>query len=346
MFRFADASWLWALALLPVFVLLIWSAARSRRRALERFADSELVEKLTESVDLRARRWKAALRVLALGFLVVALARPQFGSRVETVRSAGQDVVVALDLSRSMLAEDVAPNRLERARLAILRLLRQLDGDRIGLVAFAADAFVQSPLTIDYGAAAMFLDAMSPDLMPVQGTDLGGALRVSLDALDEGARDARVVVLVTDGEHHEADFGDFAEELGRAVESGVQVYLVGVGSTEGVPIPLYGEDGTRDGFLRDEEGNVVTTRLAEETFQRIVREAGATYVRAGAGGTAFEELVDEIARGEGEEIDAMQVTQFEEQFQTFLGLALLLLVADGLISDRRRTDDEWTGRFE
>ena len=142
MFRFADVSWLWALTLLPVFVLLVWTAARSRRRALEQFAESDLVEKLTDSVDLQARRWKNVLRVMALGLLAIALARPQFGNRVETVRSVGQDIVVALDLSQSMLAEDVAPNRLERARLAVLRLMRQLDGDRLGLVAFAADAFV------------------------------------------------------------------------------------------------------------------------------------------------------------------------------------------------------------
>ncbi len=343
MFRFADVAWLWALSLMPVFVALVWMAARSRRRALERFADSDLVEKLTESVDLRARRRKNALRVAALGLLVVALARPQFGNRVETVRSVGQDIVVALDLSRSMLAEDVAPNRLERARLAILRLIRQLDGDRVGLVAFAADAFVQSPLTIDYGASAMFLSAMEPDLMPVQGTDLGAALRVSLDALEEGARDARVVVLVTDGEDHE---DAFAEELARAVQSGVQVYLVGVGATEGAPIPLYDGQGRREGFLRDDDDNVVTTRLAEETFERFVREAGATYVRAGAGGTAFDDLVDEIARGEGEEIDSMQVTQFQEQYQIFLALALLLLVGDGMMSERRRRQEAWVGRFE
>jgi Ca-activated chloride channel family protein len=343
MFRFADPPWLWALSLLPVLLLLAWTAARSRIRALERFAESELVRKLTESVDPVARRWKTALRLLAVALLCVALARPQFGTRVETVRSVGQDIVVALDLSRSMLAEDVSPSRLERAKLAVLRMMRRLDGDRVGLVAFAADAFIQSPLTIDYGAAAMFLDAMEPDLMPVQGTDLGAALGVSLDALEEGSRDARVIVVVTDGEDHE---DAFADELQRAVESGVDVYLVGVGTPEGAPIPVYDEDGTRQGFFRDDDGNVVTTRLAEDTFQRIVRQAGATYVRVGVGGTAFDELVDEIARGEGEEIDAMQVTQFEEQYQIFLAMALLLLVADGLISDRRRGEDEWVGRFE
>lgn len=343
MFRFNDTAWLWTLALVPGVIALIWLGARSRRRALERFGESELVQKLTASVSLSARRWKGVLRVVAVGLLAVAMARPQFGSRVETVRSVGQDIVVAVDLSRSMLAEDVSPNRLERARLAILRLMRQLDGDRIGLVAFAADAFVQSPLTIDYSAAGMFLSAMHPDLMPVQGTDLGAAMRVSLDALDKGARDARVLVIVTDGEDHEDDFD---EEMRRAVESGVKVYLVGIGSTEGVPIPDFDEAGRQRGFLRDEDGSVVTTRLAEETLRRVVEGAGATYVRAGVGGTAFEDLVDEIAGGQGEEIEALQVTQFEEQFQLFVGLAVLLLLAEALISDRRRAHGEWSGRFE
>jgi Ca-activated chloride channel family protein len=343
MFRFNDSTWLWALLAVPALVALIVIAARSRRRALERFGDSELVAKLTASVSIVARRWKAVLQVCAVVLLVFALARPQFGSRVETVRSVGQDIVVAVDLSRSMLAEDVAPNRLERARLAILRLMGGLDGDRIGLVAFAADAFVQSPLTVDYSAAGMFLAAMHPDLMPVQGTDLGEAMRVSLDALEQGARDARVLVLVTDGEDHEDDFADAVE---RAVEEGVQVYVVGIGSLEGVPIPEFDEAGQQQGFLRDEDGSVVTTRLGEETLQRLVREAGATYVRAGAGGTAFNDLVDEIAAGQGEEIDAMQVTRFEEQYQLFLGLALLLLTAEVLVGDRRKTATEWAGRFE
>lgn len=343
MFRFNDSLWLWALALVPAVVTLFWIASGRRQRALEVFAESELVEKLTASVSVPARRVKAALQVAAVALIALALARPQFGTRVETVRSMGQDIVVAVDLSQSMLAEDAAPNRLERARLSILRLLSKLDGDRIGLVAFAGDAFVQSPLTVDYSAAALFLNAMSPDMMPVQGTDLEAAMRVSLDALDEGARDARVLVLVTDAEHHEGDFGP---AMSRGVQGGVKLYVVGIGSTEGVPIPVYDERGVQQGFLRDEDGNVVTTRLDEETIQNMVRLAGATYVRAGVGGTAFEELMDEIAGGLGEEIDALQVTQFEEQYQIFLGLALLLLLADLLVSDRRRARDAWTGRFE
>lgn len=343
MFRFNDPTWLWALVLAPLLALLLWNAATNRQRALERFADLELARRLTSSVNHVARRWKGVFQVTAVALLAVSAARPQFGSRVETVRSVGQDIVVAVDLSQSMLAEDVVPNRLERARFAILRLMEQLDGDRIGLVAFAADAFVQSPLTIDYSAAGMFLSAMEPDLMPIQGTDLGAALRVSLDALEEGARDARVLILVTDAEDHEESY---AGELERLREMGVQLHVVVVGSTEGVPIPVFDDAGVQQGFLRDEEGSVVTTRVGEATLNALARDAGATVVRAGAGGTEFEDFVDEIARGEGEEIDALQVTRFQEQYQIVLGLALLLLLADLLLPDRRRTEHAWAGRFE
>ena len=343
MFRFADSGWLFALAVVPILAALFALTALRRRRALGAFGDAQLVRKLTSTVSVTARRWKAAICVVAVGMLVVALARPQFGSRVETVQSLGQDIMVAVDLSRSMLAEDVAPNRLERARLAILRLMSNLDGDRIGLVAFAADAFVQSPLTIDYSAAGLFLSAMNPDLMPVQGTDLGAALRVSLDALDQGARDARVVVVITDGEDHE---DDFEEQLARAVAGGVQVHVVGIGSLEGVPIPEYDAQGRQSGFLRDEEGSVVTTRLNEQMLRAVAERTGARYVRAGAGGTAFEDLVDDIAGVEGEVLDELQITQFEEQFQIFLALALALLLAEWLWPDRRSERVAWAGRFE
>jgi Ca-activated chloride channel family protein len=343
MFRFEDPQWLWALLLAPLVGGLLWGAARRRRAALAHFADPELARKLTASVNVVARRWKAVLRVGAVALLAIATARPQFGSRVETVRSVGQDIVVAVDLSQSMLAEDVVPNRLERARLAILRLMAGLDGDRIGLVAFAADAFIQSPLTIDYSAAGMFLGAMHPELMPVQGTDIGAALRTSMDALEEGAREARVLILVTDAEDHEATYG---EELARLRELGVQLHVVVVGSSEGVPIPVFDERGVRTGFLRDDEGSVVTTRVGDETLATLARDAGATVVRAGPGGTEFDDFVDQVASGEGEEIDALEVTRFEEQYQIFLGLALLMLVTDLLLPDRRRTEHEWVGRFE
>lgn len=341
MFRFNDAVWLWALTLVPVLLFLVVQAAAARRRALEAFADVELVQRLTRSVNPIARRWKSALQIFAVALLAIALARPQFGSRVETIRSSGQDIVVAIDLSQSMLAEDVSPNRLERARLAVYRLMEGLSGDRVGLVAFAADAFVQSPLTLDYRAAGMFLNAMTPDLMPIQGTDLGAALRTSLEALDKGAREARVLVLVTDAEDHEDDFSDILSEL-RAID----VYIVVIGTNEGAPIPVYDDRGVQQGFLRDEDGSVVTTRVGEGALQSLADQAGATIVRASSDGTALDQLVDRIASGEGDEFDAREVTRFEEQYQLFLALALLLLLTEALLSDRRTEEHEWVGRFE
>lgn len=341
MFRFADPFWLWALALVPLLVALhVWAGSR-RRRALSRFADTALVGRLTAAVSATARRWKAVLSAAAIGLLALALARPQFGTRVETVRSRGQDIVVAVDLSRSMLAEDVPPNRLERARLATLRLMQGLDGDRIGLVAFAGDAFVQSPLTIDYSAAGMFLAAMHPDLMPVQGTDLGAALRVSLDHLEQGARDARTIVLVTDGEDHE---DDFESELERAAAGGVRVHVVGIGSTEGVPIPVADERGRRVGFLRDEDGSVVTTRLGDETLRRVAERTGARYVRVDAGGAALDELVEDLAGADGEAIEERQITQFEERFQLLLALAGLLLLVEWLLPEGKAPKRVWAER--
>ena len=342
MFRFAAPEMLLGLLLGPALGALFWFGARRRKGLLARFGDPTLVAKLTDSVSSRARWAKAILLLACTVFLTLSLARPQFGTRVETVRRRGQDVMVAVDLSLSMLAQDVTPNRLDRARLAILRLIGTLDGDRIGLVAFAGEAFVQSPLTVDYAAAAMFLNAMDPDMMPVQGTDLGKALQMSLDALDQGGREDRVLVLVTDGEDHE---GGIEAQLERAVFAGVRVHTVGIGSIEGVPIPEGPAGGGRQGFKRDDEGNVVTTRLDETTLRALSEATGGRYVRVTPGATAFEDLIDEIAAGEGEELDTREITQFEEQYQIFLALGLALLFIEALIPERRRTADVWSGRF-
>lgn len=331
MFRFGAPVWLPALALVPALVAVYWLSAKRRQRLLERFGESDLVKRLTGSVNSLARRTKAAFRVAAASLVVLALARPQFGTRVETVRSVGQDVLVAVDLSESMLAEDVSPNRLERTRLSIMRLIGRLDGDRIGLVAFAGDAFVQSPLTVDYTAATMFLGAMEPGLMPVQGTDLGRALEMSLDVLENGAREERVLVVVTDGEDHE---GALDTHLERAVRGGVTVHTVGIGSAAGVPIPEVDAEGRRRGFKRDADGSVITTRLDEVTLRRVADATGGRYVHVD-GTTGFEDLIDEIAGRTGEALEARQITQFEEQYQVFLGLALALLLAEALLPERR-----------
>ena len=283
------------------------------------------------------------LRLAAVALLATALARPQFGDRVETVRRTGQDVVVALDLSASMEAGDVAPSRLAAARLAVGRLIERFDGDRIGLVAFAGEAFVQSPLTLDYAAATLFLNAMEPDLVPVPGTDLGRAIEVALDGFGDPGERSRQIVVITDGEDHE---GALDAAVERAVDEGVRIHAVGMGSTAGVPIPGFDENGAPNGFLRDAEGSVVTTRLDDVALQRVADRTGGAYYHAAAGsGAAFDRLVEELTGGEGEEIESREVTRYEEQYQIFLGLALVLLVAEALLPERRRAADAWVGRL-
>jgi Ca-activated chloride channel family protein len=341
-FRFISTEILFGLLLVPALGGFFWGARRARRRALAQFGDLALVQKLSATLSRRARAAKSVLILVAVAFLVLALARPQFGSRVEIVRSEGQDVMVALDVSRSMLAEDVVPNRLERARLEVMRILQRLDGDRIGLVAFAGNAFVQSPLTVDYGAAALFLNAMDTDLIPIQGTNLGEALSVALDAFEEGTRDHRVLIVVTDGEDHE---GEIEEALERARDEGVQIHTVGIGSIEGVPIPEFTASGERSGFIRDDDGAVVTTRLDESTLERVAEATGGRYFPALGPGANLDLLVEEITGGEGRELEAREITQFDEQFQVFLGFAWVLLLVEGLIPERRRKKEAWTGRF-
>lgn len=336
MFRFGDGLALWSLVLLPLLTGLYWYAGRRRQVLLDRFGEHELVRRLRPAVNVTARRWKASLVVAAVALLAFALARPQFGTRVETVRRQGQDVIVALDVSRSMYAEDIAPNRLERAKIEVGRIVQRLDGDRIGLVAFAGDAFVQSPLTADYGAAMMFLNAMDPESMSTQGTDLARAIEVSIEALEETPPENRIVVVVTDGEDHE---GGLAEALVAAGEAGMTIHTVGVGSLEGVPLPDVGGGGR---FRRDDAGNVITTRLNEGALQDVALQTGGEYHRIGRGAGGLGRLVERIEGG-GREVESREVTQYEEQYQIFLGAALLLLLFEFIIPGRRRraaTDPE------
>jgi Ca-activated chloride channel family protein len=343
MFQFGSGNVLWAYLLVPALAVFFWYATKFKQRAIERFGELELMRRLSMTQSKKAQWWKIVLVIAAVALLVTALARPQFGTRVETVRREGQDIVVALDLSASMLAEDIRPNRLEKAKHAVGTLINRLEGDRIGLVAFAGVAFVQSPLTVDYGAATLFLNAMSTQMMPVQGTNLAEALRVSIEAFDAGEEQHRILIVITDGEDHE---GEIDAAVESANESGIRIYTVGVGSPDGVPIPEFDNLGRQSGYKRDENGEVVTTRLDERTLESIARETGGRYLRATPGENELDRLADEISEMAGREFEARQVTQYEEQYQIFLGFALLLLVVEALIPERRRLEEEWTGRFE
>ena len=331
MFRFGAGLALWTLILVPLLGVLYWYASRRGRALLDRFGEHDLVRRLRASVNVTAVRWKGALVLAAVALLALALARPQFGTRVETLRRQGQDVMVAVDVSRSMYAEDVAPNRLERAKIEIGRIIQRLDGDRIGLVAFAGDAFVQSPLTADYGAAMMFLTAMDPTLMSTQGTDLARAVVVAVEALEETPPENRIVVIVTDGEDHE---GGLAEAIAAATDAQVTIHTVGVGSPQGVPLPDVEGIEASGRFRRDDQGNVITTRLNETALQDIALQTDGEYHRIGQGAGGLGRLVERIEGG-GREVESREVTQFEEQYQIFLGAALLLLIVEVIVPGRR-----------
>ena len=327
--RFGRAELLLLLWLVPATGVFFAWAFRRKRQLLLRFAAAEVLGRLLPAQSPGRQRAKAALLVIAIGALALALAEPRWGWRWEEMHRKGADVLVAIDVSKSMLAEDLKPSRLERAKREVIDLLRVVDGDRIGLLAFAGAAFVQCPLTLDYGAAQIFLDSLSPELIPVPGTALAEAIRTATAAFGPGAHDARALVLITDGE----DLEDGAIEAAKeAKKEGIKIFAVGMGAPDGAPIP-----DPAGGFRKDEQGNVVLSRLDETTLQKIALETGGTYVRAGAGGLDLEQLYwkDIKGRTSARELESPRQRRWEERFQWFVGLALLALVVEALFSERR-----------
>lgn len=343
MFRFAFAKFSFLLILIPALIAFFVWGFRQKRAALARFGDIELIQKLTATVSPRRQRWKAALIVLAVLMMTLALLRPQWGTKLRTVKREGQDILVALDVSKSMLGEDIKPNRLAKAKHEIGTLMDHLEGDRIGLVAFAGEAFVQCPLTLDYGAARMFLDAMEPDLIPVPGTAMGEAITKAMAAFDQSDRKHKVLLLITDGEEHVGEPVELAKE---AAKQGIVIYCVGIGSPQGVPIPDLDENGRRLGFKKDDKGEVVVTKLDEITLEKIALETGGKYYRGSAAEDELSHIYDDISQMEKKALASQQFAQFEDRHQVLIILALLLLLIEGLLPERRRIKGEWRGRFQ
>jgi len=339
--RFASPESFWLLLSLPLLAGFFLYAYRKKRDTLRRFAQVEMLKRMTENFSQRRQVFKAFLILLVAGFSVLALARPQFGTRMELMKRKGLDVVIAVDVSLSMLAEDMKPNRMARSKQEIGKFVDRLAGDRVALVAYAGEAFLQCPLTSDYGAFKIFLDVLGPDLIPTPGTDLGGALEASLRAFDPKERKYRVVVLLTDGEDHSGRAEKAAEE---AAKLGAAVFTVGIGSPEGVPIPLKQADGSMT-YKKDRQGNVVTTRLDQELLQKIAMATNGKYYHAEPGRFELEEVLKEINKMEKRETEGERFSHYEERFQIPLGIALVLLVAEMLISDRRTRKKAWSGRF-
>ncbi len=340
--RFGSPAAFWLLLLIPALgIFLAWAFWR-KKILLRRFAETEMLKRLVAGTSTARQVLKMGLLLLAVLFLALSLARPQWGTKMELMKRRGLDVVVAMDVSLSMYAEDIKPNRLARSKQEIERFADQLGGDRVGLVAFAGDAFLQCPLTSDYGAFRIFLDVLDPNLIETQGTDIGRAIETSMKAFDPRERKYRVMLLLTDGEDHSGGAEQAAEE---AAKEGVIIYTVGIGLTSGVPIPIRDENG-QVSYKKDEDGNIVTSRMDPELLQKIANITGGKFYHAEPDHFELQDVLKEINGMEKRDIDADRFTRFEDRFQLPLAIALVLLVLETLISDRRRRKREWAGRFQ
>ena len=326
MLLFADYKYLYLLLLIPLFLLGYAIMRYARKQRVKKMGDPALVEALMPSHS-RSKGWvRAIFFCLAFAFFAIGLARPRTGAKLAERTTKGAEIIVALDVSNSMLAQDYSPNRLERAKLSISRLTDKLQEDRIGLVIFAGTSFVQLPVTTDYVSAKMFLGSIDTGSIPVQGTAIGDAIRLSIKSFSAQSEKSRVIVVISDGENHEDDAVAAARQ---AAELGIKVYTIGVGSPEGQPIPVEG------GLLKDKEGNIVVTKLDEKTLREVASAGGGAYIHAGSEEFGLNPIIQDIRRMEDEEFGSVVFEEYDEQYMYFFGIALLLLVIEMLIGERK-----------
>ena len=328
LFRFANIEMLWLGVIIPLLGFAYYFFTRRKRRQLEAFGDKELVEQLMPNASHVRPAVKFGIVLLALALLIIAAARPQFGQSERTEKRQGIEAIVTLDISNSMMAEDVAPNRLDRAKQMLSKLMDNMVNDKVGLVVFAGDAFVQLPITCDYVSAKMFLNSIKPELIKTQGTAIGAALNTSIRCFGEQSDASRAIILITDGENHEDDAVAVAK---RAKEAGIQVLVVGIGKPEGSPIPVPGTNR----FIKDRQGNVVVSKLNEDMCREIAQAGGGIYVRCDNTNTATRAIQKEVDKMATQEIETQVFTDYNEQFQSFALIALLLLVVDFFIFNRK-----------
>lgn len=331
MFRIANPESLYLFALLPVFIILFFLLRRWKRNSMRKLGDEIVISRLFENVSSSKPHLKFIFLMLAFICLVFALSRPQLGSKLEEVKREGVDVVIALDVSNSMNAADIQPSRLEKSKRAIYKLIDQLQGDRIGLVVFAGQAYIQLPITTDYGAAKLFLSTINTNMVPTQGTAIGPAIEKAVGAIGDSAKHNSAIIIITDGEDHEENAIEAAK---KAAEKGIFVHTVGMGSPGGAPIPVM-RGNTPNGYLQDKNGATVITKLNEQILQEIADAGKGKFVRASNSDDGIQLLLNELNAMEKKEFASKLFTDYEDQFQYFLALALLFLLMDFLVSERR-----------
>ena len=328
MFRFEEPTYLYLLLLLPFLAAFYLYSNYRRRKAIRKFGDPVLMAQLMPDVSKYRPDVKFWLVFAAIGLFAVLLARPQFGSKLETVKRQGVEVMIALDISNSMLAQDVHPSRLEKAKRLVAQLVDKMENDKVGMIVFAGDAFTQLPITSDYISAKMFLESINPSLISKQGTAIGAAINLATRSFTPQEGVGRAVIVITAGENHE---GGAVEAAKAAAEKGIQVSVLGVGMPDGAPIPV---EGTND-FRRDRDGNVVVTRLNEQMCQEIAQAGDGIYVRVDNSNAAQKVIAQEINKMAKADVETQVYTEFNEQFQAVAWIILLLLLAEMLILERK-----------
>ena len=327
MFRFAHPEYLYLLLTLPVLLLFYVFIVKAQKKAIKKYGSPNLVAYLMPEASSKRRRLKFFYLFFALSVIIFMIAGPQFGSKIETVKRQGIEVMICLDISNSMLAEDITPNRLEKAKQMLSRLTDDLNNDKIGLIVFAGDAFTQIPITSDYISAKMFLSSINPGMVSTQGTAIGAAINLAMRSFTPDEKISKTIVLITDGENHE---GDAVQEALAAVEKGVKVNVIGIGSPQGVPIHI-----GNNVFLKDNAGNVVVTQLNEAMCQEIAQAGRGIYVRADNTNNALRAIQNELNKMSTSEVESQVFTEFDEQFPLLAWIALFLLLIEFLTSERK-----------
>ncbi len=339
MLRFAHFYYFYILAIIPLLIIVFWYLSTQRKIAIQKFAKLSMFEKLTLETSGRKKVLKKILLLSTLAFLILALTGPQLGTRMEEVKQEGVDIFIALDVSLSMKAEDVKPNRLEKAKLEIRNLISRLAGDRIGLIVFSGDAYTQFPLTTDYSAANLFLDVVDVETVPNPGTAIGSAIKQAMTSFNFEDPTTKILVVITDGENNEGDAITQSEE---AAKKGVLLYTIGMGSSSGAPIPLYDANGRQTDFKRDRSGNVVLTKLDETSLQQIASIGKGKYYRASNTQDELDAIYKDINALQKREFGVKQFTEFEHQYQYLLAVAIILLLIEIILSDKKI---HWLARF-
>ncbi|MCX6250414.1 MAG: VWA domain-containing protein [Bacteroidetes bacterium] len=338
MFRFAHIYYFYLLLLIPVLVTMLVLFLIWRKRKLAAFGERTVFQQLMPDYSTGKPVFKFILLMIAYAFIVIAMAEPQTGSKLEKVHRKGIDLVFALDVSNSMLAMDIKPSRLERAKQDISRLIDRLEGDRIGMILFAGKAYIQLPITSDYTAAKLMLATVNTNSVPVQGTAISDAIEKAMGTFGQSNR-SKAIVIITDGEDHQ---GGVLEQVEASGKTGIVTYTIGMGLPEGAPIPVYNGD-VQTGFKKDRDGTTIISKLDETILQQIASVGKGIYVRANNSSTGLEKIFDDINKIQKVEIETKQFSDYEDRFQYFIAFSLIFLIFELFVYDRK---NQWFSKFK